>query len=680
MDFKLSGSSKSHKHTDYFYNMATHPRVKNAFPFSAAPVRWLITVFILFIACSSNKPPVKKPELPSNINYLDEIKTREEFDALKGAPLDDKYADDEAIKIIYDIRAKKLYFIQSEKYMFHYAFCSEVLHYGYDLGTFNTINYASGAGRQYLIGTLDYFSKAGLYVLEFSGLDISNSVDIRLLFDEVKKHTFFGNELKLLVNSSNLLMLKYTLQDLPLIYPDVLFGGQTYQGVSEGTAYGYLRRFDDLQHNMDSVEKTDILLIHENPDQLPLCAGIITTINQTPLSHINILVHNRGTPCMVLVNGWENAFIDSYLNQPVKLFVSVDSFSITPATDEEVRKYAAKAFHQSTSAPKSDITYKRITDIQYISKHSAIFAGSKAANFGELNRLASSSKQFNVPEGGFVIPFYYYFKHVHQKEIDSLIHVLQTNPQFQTDNELLSAQLKKIRKAIKDAPIDQSLLKEVENKIKSGNAGSRYRFRSSTNAEDIKGFNGAGLYDSKTGIPGDSLKSVESAIKAVWASIYSYQAYKERAAFGINQSTVYMGILVHRSFPDEIANGVAVTTNLYRSYFPGFTVNVQKGEISVVSPEAGIVCDQFVVFYKGDIDGSEDTTILTDYITMSNQNNGEPVLNDYQTGKLYQALLAIKNHYFYSNLTIASYYDFALDVEFKFDANGKLYIKQVRPY
>lgn len=647
--------------------------------FAIKPLPLLLSLFILYIACASDAPPDKLP-VPSNIDYLTDINSRKEFDALKGAPLDDKYADDEAIKIIYDLKEKKLYFMQSEKYIFHFAFCSEVLHYHYDLGVFNTQNYTSGPDRNYLIGTIDYFSKSRLYVLELSGLDLSNSIDIRLLYNEVKSHTYFGNEMKLLINSSHLQMIKYAIADLPLVYPDVLFAGQTYHGVNEGTAYGYLRKFDDLQHQMDSVEKSDIILINENPDQLPLCAALITTKNQTPLSHINILVHNRKTPCMVLVKGWDDELLNAYLNKPVKLIVTVDSFYISPATDVDVRKYVSKTFQQSVSSPKADLTYKRITDIASVSKHSVLFAGSKAANFGELNRLAESNNAFHVPEGGFVIPFYYYFKHVHQPEIDSLINELNNDPQYQTNNELLSAHLKKIRKAIKNAPVDEALLKEVENKIKSGNAGTRYRFRSSTNAEDIKGFNGAGLYDSKTGIPGDSIKSVEDAIKAVWASIFSYQAYKERMAFGIDQRSVYMGILVHRSFPDEIANGVAVTANLYRSYFPGFTVNVQKGEISVVSPDEGIICDQFVVFHKGDIDGTEDSTILTDYITMSNQNNGEPVLNDYQVGQLYQALLTIKNHYYYSNLTMASYYDFAMDVEFKFDKNGALYIKQVRPY
>jgi hypothetical protein len=50
---------------------------------------------------------------------------------------------------------------------------------------------------------------------------------------------------------------------------------------------------------------------------------------------------------------------------------------------------------------------------------------------------------------------------------------------------------------------------------------------------------------------------------------------------------------------------------------------------------------------------------------------------------LYESLDKIKMHYF-NNIEVANkpeeYNDFGLDIEFKFDKNNKLYIKQVRPY
>lgn len=86
-----------------------------------------------------------------------------------------------------------------------------------------------------------------------------------------------------------------------------------------------------------------------------------------------------------------------------------------------------------------------------------------------------------------------------------------------------------------------------------------------------------------------------------------------------------MGVLVHRSFPDELANGVIITKNLFRENFPGITVNVQKGENSVVKPEKGEICEQFVAYHFND--GKDETDFEIDYTSNSNLNNNEPLLS-----------------------------------------------------
>ena len=68
--------------------------------------------------------------------------------------------------------------------------------------------------------------------------------------------------------------------------------------------------------------------------------------------------------------------------------------------------------------------------------------------------------------------------------------------------------------------------------------------RSSTNAEDGEEFNGAGLYDSKSGRPADDFRPAGScphptykplslALKKVWASTYNLNAFLARERFGI---------------------------------------------------------------------------------------------------------------------------------------------------
>lgn len=196
----------------------------------------------------------------------------------------------------------------------------------------------------------------------------------------------------------------------------------------------------------------------------------------------------------------------------------------------------------------------------------------------------------------------------------------------------------------------------------------------------MAGFSGAGLYESKTGKIDDTDKPFDMAIKKVWASAYNDNAYFERAAANIDERTLMMGILAHRNFPDEIANGVAITKNMYRENFPGFTVNVQAGEVPVVSPPDSVTCEQFIIFNGNEINPAN-TTVTTDYITYSNINKGKPVLDRRQARQLFDALERVQSHYIYnvrnSQLSRAAN---ALDIEFKFDKNGKLYLKQVRPY
>ncbi len=118
---------------------------------------------------------------------------------------------------------------------------------------------------------------------------------------------------------------------------------------------------------------------------------------------------------------------------------------------------------------------------------------------------------------------------------------------------------------------------------------------------------------------GDSIKTFEKAIKQVWASVWNEGSYNERELFGIDQQSIAMGVLVHRSFPDELANGVIITQNIFRKNFPGITVNIQKGENSVVKPEKGEICEQFTAYYLTP-EKTADEDFNVDYISNSNLN------------------------------------------------------------
>ena len=91
------------------------------------------------------------------------------------------------------------------------------------------------------------------------------------------------------------------------------------------------------------------------------------------------------------------------------------------------------------------------------------------------------------------------------------------------------------------------------------------------------------VYTSKSAQPGDPYRKVEDAIREVWSSIWYLRAFEEREYRSIPHQSVGMAILVHRAFPDEEANGVALTANPFDTsgLEPAFYINVQKGEASV---------------------------------------------------------------------------------------------------
>jgi hypothetical protein len=78
----------------------------------------------------------------------------------------------------------------------------------------------------------------------------------------------------------------------------------------------------------------------------------------------------------------------------------------------------------------------------------------------------------------------------------------------------------------------------------------------------------------------------------------------------------------------------------------------------------------------------DNARIVQEYITYSSLSPNKPLLTKEECEQLYKALDAVKTHFYWNAPwnNKNSYSDYALDLEFKFDKNGKLYLKQVRPY
>ncbi|NRA98182.1 MAG: hypothetical protein HRU14_18465, partial [Planctomycetes bacterium] len=240
--------------------------------------------------------------------------------------------------------------------------------------------------------------------------------------------------------------------------------------------------------------------------------------------------------------------------------------------------------------------------------------------------------------------------------------------------------------------VDPALVTRLEARIEAvfGTPLRRVRFRSSSNVEDTLEFNGAGLYESTAVCAADSLdaddsgpslcgfqdneRTIERALKKVWTSLWTFRAHEERWFYQIPQDLAAMGILVTRSFPDEIANGVALTGNPADAGDRRYLVTAQLGEESVVSPEPGVSVERNLLAVENgavvQIIRSRASSLVA---------AGEFVLSEEKLREL-GALMCYVQQNMPVDLEGHAPQDALLDFEFKIEPNGDLAVKQVRPF
>ncbi|GAB5426058.1 MAG: hypothetical protein Crog4KO_32050 [Crocinitomicaceae bacterium] len=582
-----------------------------------------------------------------------------------------------ALKIVYDNKTDKLHFVSSEHYEFHYEFCMDRLGFPNDLARFNNEAYSSDVDRRFLIANINHYRGLDKFTLELGPSDRMNRAHLIKLFEAVQKEVFFYEKLYLMLNTAHVNNLRLEDSDIPTLSPSDIYNGQKYQPISKYFSFGRLRVITDWEKQRDSIRPEDIIIIDDIPQVFPLVQGVIVTKFQTPLSHVTLLGQNRKIPICAYTEIFKTNPILDLDGEIVTFRVEQDTFNVALAGDVDLSQLWQKGKRWRLS--KNTKVDSLIPVALLREKHSHI-VGCKAANFGELNQYTEKIP-FLVPESAFAIPFRFYDEHLVRNGVQSKIDALLAKDNRSRSSVDIREDLEEIRTLILEAPLDPNLLKNVEAMIIRLGDFRRMRFRSSTNAEDREGFSGAGIYTSKTGEVGNPNKPVDRAILKVWASLWSYNAFMEREAFNLDHSTVAMGILVHRSFPDEEVNGVAITSNLYRDDYLGFVVNAQLGDESVVQPDGGVQCDEFICYPDETVSvyGRQEAGI--DIINYSSLNDGKLVMMEAEIQQLANTLELIKRHYARTHYTKKTYFDLALDLEFKLDRDTRqLYIKQMRVY
>jgi phosphoenolpyruvate synthase/pyruvate phosphate dikinase len=306
--------------------------------------------------------------------------------------------------------------------------------------------------------------------------------------------------------------------------------------------------------------------------------------------------------------------------------------------------------------------------------------GGKASHFAAFPHMDTLKVPF--PKAC-VIPLYYYFQFMKQNGFDKVAQAINSDPIIKNsaakrDSALGALQNSMMKDGVIDSAFENMLMTKLATKFPNI---SGIRFRSSTNGEDLEGFTGAGLFTSTSGNP-TSVKSIRKALRTVWASVWRFKAFEERAYRNIDHMAIGMALLVHHSSPNEASQGVAITANPFdpSQLEPAFYINGQAGSSSVVLPDARVKSEELIYFY--DNPGQPVT-----YLGRSNLiPDTSYVLSRDQVRRLGNALAEI--HQFFLPLYGADKNKFyGMDTEWKFDRppdnpNGPidLYMKQCRPF
>lgn len=359
---------------------------------------------------------------------------------------------------------------------------------------------------------------------------------------------------------------------LKVITNDEIYKAAEFQAFTKGRTVGRLRVVPPgTPYESLSYGRHDIVLLQESyPDITPV-AGILATQFSTPLSHVNLRAGAWGIP-----NAGDKKAFAKYgkLDGKVVYYEVTDTgMTLRIATADETKELEGKiANAKHVDLPQADLTNKRFAMLTRMRAKDVIAYGTKAANLGEI--VTANLTDVRVP-AGFGVPFYYYQQHIQQNHLDGKLDAMLADPRFKTDAAWRKLALEAFRKAIVDAPIDPHTLDMIYKRVRLSLGGKGVFVRSSTNSEDLPGFNGAGLYDTQPNIVGK--KALGQALKEDWASLWNLRAVDEREAFGIDHRQVYFGVLVQVGV-NASAAGVLVTKNLWDTTDDhSFTINAKFG-------------------------------------------------------------------------------------------------------
>jgi hypothetical protein len=509
--------------------------------------------------------------------WVPAITSQRQFDTLAVTyDANTPYALPHVLFVIDRKNKNKIYYVNKKRYSFHKDFVNGnylSLESGRE---FFENNYLK-PNRRFILGTIAYQTPVKKWTYEFWEGDLIPAEQIQLTGDIINK-TFF-TRVAFKPNSLRQDEASVSLSGVERVLQSDIASSQEYQALNVAKGLGRIHVITKLDDHVE-IGSNEILVLNEVPIQLPPVAGIITSQPSTPLSHINLLAKGWGIPNAYVKNATE--LFKQYDGWWVSLETRRDNYSIKKADLDQLREYQRRIKERTDlMRPRYSLTEKRLASLSEQRRASIVAFGGKSANLGEV--LNARLPGIIVPNG-FTIPFYYYDEFMQHNKFDQEIYGLLNDQKFVHDPAYRREKLTAMRERIKSGEFDPDLRDEILKKVSAEYAGKGLFVRSSSNAEDLPNFSGAGLYTTVPNVRGD--QALIDAIKTVWASLWNFEAYEARERANVDHSKVFMAVLLQEGINSE-SSGVMITTDpfdaenrgaIYISAKRGLGIKVVEGQ------------------------------------------------------------------------------------------------------
>lgn len=560
--------------------------------------------------------------------------------------------------------APKIYFINSDEHNLHKDFAGTV---GIDV-----------FGNQVKKGQVIYHPKnisnggsLGTFAFNFSGGDGEDFDVVQRTHELLAANMpFLTNNLSYLITANNEDELErdsvlFQNSRIPVIFQSDIYAGLDYWGLNPAEGFGFFRHITAGE----TPGSKDIALYESLPNFLPRVGGVMTSVIQTPLSHVNLRAIQNNIPNAFIRDPLLIDSISDLINHYIYFKVEQGNYFIREATIDEVNDWFEKIRPPEEQIPPLNLDYTSILPLDDINFKMFDGFGAKCAN-------VATMRTFGFPENtipdGYGVPFYFYQEFMKHNDFFEEVATMINDSAFIADRTIRELTLKNFRDRIKDANMPNWMLNELDMMHQEFPIGTSVRCRSSTNNEDLPGFSGAGLYDSKTQHPDEG--HISKSIKQVYASLWNLRAFEERDFYRVNHFIASMGVLCHPNYTGEKANGVGVSQDPVYNTENTFYLNSQIGEELITNPSNNSIPEE-ILMDRVSVSDNDYTIIQRTNLSV----NDTTIMSEYYLDQMREYLSII--HDKFKVLYNASYNStFAMDIEYKITVDDQLIIKQARPW